>query len=279
MKKLVIYVIIIVCSVSFGYLVYFGFRHARGVPVDDKEREVPRVSVPLIQRDIHHSKGIDFSFWDTQPSNKIDLLYQLMVLPWPKKVVPEVTVKAFHNTRKIFFYMEWEDKTQDIDHEIGSFTDACAVMFPLGKDEQPSSLMMGFLGKANIWQWRAVQDRKFWLNQMRHRKVYVDFYYPFEEEELFPVSKEVYRSAVNDLLAIRVGTVTPVPEQTVSGRGIYREKKWVVVISRSLTSKDAEVNAAFDSGKRLCSFAVWDGSHGDRGGRKSISNWVELNIE
>ncbi len=37
--------------------------------------------------------------------------------------------------------------------------------------------------------------------------------------------------------------------------------------------------AQFDQMERLCAFAVWNGSKGDRGGRKSISDWVDLRVE
>lgn len=280
MKKFIIISIGVIALASFGSLVYVAYRNIRGVPVDIiQEKEKPELDVPFIKQTINLKNGIDLSFWETMPSLDIELYYQVMVLPWPKKVVPQVTVKAFRNKKDIYFYMEWEDKTIDNIQETGIFTDACAIMFPLSEDIQPSSLMMGFLGHANLWQWKADQDREFWLNERYEKKPYVDFYYPFEEEELFIVSKKKYQSAVNDLLAIRVATITHKPSQNVKGRGIYNKGVWRVVYKRSLKAADAEVDIKFSKSNKLCAFAVWDGSHRDRGGRKSISNWVQLNIE
>ncbi len=140
--------------------------------------------------------------------------------------------------------------------------------------------MMGFMGKSNIWQWKASQDKEYWLKEKPETKSYVDFYYPFEEKELFVVSKDVPQSAVNDLMSIRVGTITPKKTQNIQGKGFWDNGTWRVVFKRPLQLSDPELDPAFNSGqKRLCTFAVWNGAKGDRGGRKSISDWVELEIK
>ena len=279
MKKFFVILVIISSIIFFSLLVYQGLKYKRGTPVAIEERKIPIVQVPFIAKNIDLNKGIDLSFWDRRPARKVNLLYQLMAIPWPKIVVPEVFVKIFHNREDIFFYFEWADDSQDRITGIKKFSDACAVMFPLGDKPQVSTLMMGFLGKANIWHWKANQDREYWLGEDTGSEAYVDFYYPFEEEELFIVSKEKFNSAVNDLLAIRVGTITTKPVQSVSGRGVYSQGSWKVVIKRRLAPIDIEIDASFLGKKKLCAFAVWNGSKGDRGGRKSISDWVELEIE
>ncbi|MCQ9208729.1 MAG: ethylbenzene dehydrogenase-related protein [Omnitrophica bacterium] len=278
-KKILIILIIALSVICFTLLARHGFKHTRGIAVVEEEPERPILSVQSLDKEIDLSQGIDLSFWQNIPAERIELLYQLMVLPWPKKSVPYVEVKAFHNRKDIYFYLEWPDETQDSTVGISKFSDAGAVMFPLGEETQASTLMMGFLGRANIWHWKAIQDSEYWLKEHLQPRVYVDFYYPFEEEELFVVSKEEFASAVNDLLAIRVGTITHKPIQNVQGRGIYEQGKWKVVFKRSLPVVDNEVDAQFPKGEKLCAFAAWDGSKGDRGGRKSISNWVTLVIK
>ncbi|HEB36236.1 MAG TPA: hypothetical protein ENI18_10400, partial [Candidatus Aminicenantes bacterium] len=153
--------------------------------------------------------------------------------------------------------------------------------FPLEKKEQPSTIMMGFMGKANIWQWKANQNEEYWFQKVPSVSSYVDFHYPFEEKEMFIVSKVVPESAVNDLLAVRVGTITHKKEQTVHGRGIWENGTWHVVFKRSLKPVLLEDDVVFYPGeeKMLCAFAVWNGATGDRGGRKSISDWVELEVK
>lgn len=279
MKKLFIILIIIISIIFFLILVYQGLRYSRGVPVAIEEAELPILEVPFIDKNIDFGKGIDIVFWEGRPSKKIDLFYQLMAIPWPKKRVPYIEAKAFHNKKDIYFYLEWPDNTEDRIMGIKKFSDAGAVMFPLGKETQSSTLMMGFLGKANIWQWKASQDSQYWLKKKIESGAYVDFYYPFEEEELFSISKEKFNSAANDLVAIRVGTITTKLIQNIQGRGIYDDGVWRIVLRRAIEVVDDQIDAQFPVGKRLCAFAVWNGSKGDRGGRKSISDWVELIIK
>jgi hypothetical protein len=195
--------------------------------------------------------------------------------------VPKILVKAFHNQKDIYFYLSWSDDTEDRVHARNQFSDACALMLPLGKESQAPSIMMGFIGRANIWHWKASQDREFWYNEYYQSGAYADFHYPFEEQELFVVSKDIPQSAVNDLLAIRIGTVTPKENQNaVEGRGLWKDGLWQVVFKRTLSAANPEDDAAFDlSQTRLCAFAAWNGAEGDRGGRKSISDWVELIIK
>ena len=279
MKKSLIFVFIGVAVVGFGLLVFFGIRGARGVPVTVAEKPKPRLEVSFVDKQVDLSKGIEQAFWNSRTPLQVDLLFQVMVLPWPRKNVPSVTVKAFHNKKDIYFYMQWEDDTEDTLMDINRFSDAGAVMFPLKEDTPPSTLMMGFMGSANIWQWKATQDKEFWTGEREERKAYVDFYYPFEKEELFGVSKDEVISAVNDLLAVRVATVTLKPIQNLAGRGAYENGIWTIVFRRALQTEDPEADAQFDNQLSLCAFAVWNGSKGDRGGRKSISDWVELSIQ
>ena len=162
---------------------------------------------------------------------------------------------------------------------MGKFSDACAIMFPLNKNPGDfPTLMMGFLGKANIWHWKANRDREYWSGQEFNEKAYADYHYPFEDKETLPVSKDVLTSAVNDLISIRVTTITPKEAQNVAGKGIWSDGAWQVVFKRAIEPLDPELDAGFADVKRLCAFAVWNGDKGDRGGRKSISDWVELEI-
>ena len=159
-----------------------------------------------------------------------------------------------------------------------------------------STIMMGFMHKSNIWYWKASRDREYWLSQekagatdeLMQTKVYADYHYPFEEKEIFVVSKDISKSAVNDLIAIRVGTLTPKELQNVQGRGFWSDNTWQVVFKRAIAITDPEVDANLEQApptagqaekNKLCAFSVWNGASGDRGGRKSISDWVELQIK
>ena len=279
-KKIVVFLISFILVIIFFGSVYYGLRHSRGVPVAIEEPESVVLEVPYVEKDIDLAEGISLDVWSSLPVREVELMYQVTVLPWPKSLVSKLTFKTFHNKKDIYFYLNWKDDTENRTLDIGKFSDACAVMFPLENEVSPATIMMGFMGKTNIWQWKASQDKDYWLKKSPSVKTYVDIYYPFEEKELFIVSKDILKSAANDLISIRVGTVTPKENQNVQGRGFWEREAWHVVLKRSLLRVDPEVDAAFDSVKsRYCAFGVWNGETGDRGGRKSISEWFELKLQ
>ena len=280
MKKTV-YFITFVLLAAFAGMVYYGARHWRGMPVQIEKFETPALNVAFMDKDIDLAQGLAPEVWQEIKPQEIKLMYQVTALPWPKikGLLSAVTVKAFHSKENIYFYMSWLDDTEDRIHETTQFSDACAIMFPLEEKAQPHTIMMGFLGKVNIWQWKANQDREYWKNESEEPHAYVDFYYPFEDKELFPVSKHITKSPVNDLVAIRVGTITPKDNQEVMGKGVWENGVWTVVLKRPLKAVDSDNGISFASRKRLSALAIWDGSKGDRGGRKSISDWLELDIK
>lgn len=283
MKKITIILIIALLVIGFAGLVFYGLKFSRGVPVTVEEKAMPVLEIPFIEEKIDLAKGISTQIWEKLPALEVELVYQVTVLPWPQKgLISPIRVKAFHNKKDIYFYISWPDNTQDYIFTTNKFPDAGAIMFPLGKtiEAKPSTLLMGFLGRTNIWHWKANLDREFWLKDFPEEKAYVDFYYPFENEETLAVSKDILKSAARDLLAIRVGTITPKEKQRVQGKGIWKQGVWGVVFCRSLDLEDVELDAIFALGKKqYCAFAIWNGSKGDRGGRKSISDWVEVKIE
>lgn len=280
MKKTTVILISAVSILFFAALVWWGLTRSRGVPVIEEELAKPVVEVLYVDKDIDFKGGVSIDEFRDIPATEIELMYQVMVFPWGKSRVSPLTVKAFHNNKDIYVYFKWADTTENRKHEKNTFSDACAIMFPMDDNAQPSTLMMGFLGAANIWQWKGVQDREFWMNEPPTTDAYSDFYYPFEEEELFVVSKDLPVSAVNDLMAVRVATITPKDKQIVEGRGVWKRGSWHVILRRQLAHEDDTIDVVFTRGeKRLCAFAVWEGESGDRGGRKSISNWVELDIK
>lgn len=279
-KKTAVIAISIISVLLFAALVYHGLRYSRGVPVPVEKVEKAVLEAPFMDIDLDLARGISLNRWDGLTSKEIELMYQVTILPWGRSLVSPIRVKAFHNKKDIYFCITWNDDTENREVKSNIFSDACAIMFPRDDKAQPSTLMMGFLGSANIWHWKASYDKEFWLKVQPETEAYADFHYPFEEEELFTVSREEVVSAVRDLTAIRVGTITPKERQDVEGRGFWKDGAWHVVFKRSLKAVDPEIDAVFNLGtKRLCAFAVWNGGQGDRGARKSISDWVELEIK
>ncbi|OGX23630.1 MAG: hypothetical protein A3J51_06850 [Omnitrophica WOR_2 bacterium RIFCSPHIGHO2_02_FULL_45_21] len=295
MKKSTVILISIALVIGFAALVYIGIRHSRGVPVRVEKPKKVTLEVQFLDKEIDVSASVS-DIWQSLPREEIELMQQVTVLPWGKSLVSPLRVSAFHNKKDIYFYISWKDDTEDRDAGINTFSDGCAVMFPMGEGIPASTIMMGFMHKSNIWYWKASRDREYWLSQekagatdeLMQTKVYADYHYPFEEKEIFVVSKDISKSAVNDLIAIRVGTLTPKELQNVQGRGFWSDNTWQVVFKRAIAITDPEVDANLEQApptagqaekNKLCAFSVWNGASGDRGGRKSISDWVELQIK
>ncbi len=64
----------------------------------------------------------------------------------------------------------------------------------------------------------------------------------------------------------------------MQGKGAWANDSWAVVFARPYTSTGPE-HAGFGNGARTdIAFAVWDGSHDERNGMKSVSQFITLSI-
>ena len=78
------------------------------------------------------------------------------------------------------------------------------------------------------------------------------------------------------------GSVTfRVPQsQLVRAHGTWTGGRWTVVMTRSLAVASADDGVSLEPGGRAAvAFAVWDGSHRDRDGQKSVTVWQDLVLE
>lgn len=277
--KPIVIAITLVLTIAFVALVYFGMTRARGAPV-----AVPPVKRPTLvshykTKSLDLTQGVALADWADIPGAEIELVYQVTIPPWSKGLIPALTAKSFHNDNEIYVYVTWKDGSENRALSVGEFSDAVALMFPLADNAPPSTLMMGFLGKqgVNVWHWKATQDKEFWSKESVSNDAYSDFCYPFEDQETLIVSKSALQSAVSDLIAVKVTTTTAKQTQNVQGRGVWNQGAWHVVFKRALQATNAKEDVAFGHGARkLIAFAAWAGDKGDRGGRKSISDWVQL---
>lgn len=235
----------------------------------------------------------DSLLWQKGEALGVPVNFQVLALPWGRSNKPPLRVRALRDAERIHFLLEWPDSTENRQtDEPQRFADAVAIMFPL-KVEQPVTLMMGFLGPAEIWQWKADWDQKFWA-AAPPRNVYADFY-PLDSDVAFHPAQASGNlraamkppSAVECLTADGPGTVRSKPDQRVYGRGVWRDGRWRVVMSRALAPEKSvgpspgnapDYAFAADGARRRIAFAVWDGAQAERGARKSISEWVWLEL-
>lgn len=194
--------------------------------------------------------------WRKIPLVRIPLKAQDLSPPYGGGSIEAVTVRAVHNGRELAFLLEWGDPTKDAFMDgLDAFRDAAALMFPLDP-RNPAEPLMGhrYMGErsalVNIWHFKAD-----WNEEGRS-------------------------SPAEDLNAAGPGTLTSQDRQDVSGKGLYRSGRWRVTFRRSLRTDD-EDDAQFWPGlKTWVNVAVWDGSHKDHAGQKSVSEiWHWLTFE
>ncbi len=214
----------------------------------------------------------------------VPITYQVLMIPWGKSDKGPMEVRAFHNGKTVYFCLEWNDSTEDRGGpRVEDLADAAAMMFSL-QAAQTSSLMMGFLGRVNIWHWKANWDQEVWA-KAKAATGYADFY-PFENDPTFYPARatgnlraaQSRATAVEDIVSEGPGSITAKQKQVVQGRGLWREGRWRVVLQRELAAREADDFQFVPGQKARIAFAAWDGSRGEKGSRKSISEWVWLEL-
>lgn len=220
-----------------------------------------------------------------------------------------VLVQSVTDGTSIAFRLEWQDETKD-DQAIyqSKFGDAAAVQFSLNPANDPFFGMGDTTSIVNVWHWKSWWqtdlDKFVGVNNAFRRNA-LDFY-PFDvaggsREELFVnsdsakalsrtwnagwgsgnlISSQERKSAVEDLDALGFGTLTSqgAAGQNVFGRGAWNDRRWAVVFTRALASKEPG-DVVLNAGSNVpVAFAVWDGALGDRNGQKMVTNWYRLTV-
>ncbi len=229
----------------------------------------------------------------------------LMPLWWRDDRPEEVTVKAVHDGKEIALLMVWPDASYD--HTAirpQDFRDGAAVQLYPGDD--PPFFGMGQLGFATtIWMWKSERQADLEPAFQEIDKVYpnigIDSYPNFTRSALEQptrgaltldsdptyvtgwgagniVSDPTAESATEELTAQGFGTLRARPsvDREVSGIGVYSTGSYRVVFRRPLDSRSSGGISLSPRGRASVSFAVWNGSAGDRDGKKSVTIWQEL---
>lgn len=263
----------------FGTLVHYGWTHRYGSPETYDIQEPDVLAVSFQSRTLRLDPGdMNDDVWRDLPEIEVRLMPQMSQQPWTTGFTPAVRVQAFHDGNDIYFRLVWQDDGANQTLSVNSFADGCAVAIPLDTTAPVQSIMMGFSSPVNIWHWQAHKEAHAREEAQVSRVTPPDYAYPFEDQETLPVSR-ISGGAVTDLLAQRAGSLTPKARQIVQGQGRWDEGTWTVVLKRSLQTRDAEQDSQFGWGRCPASFAVWDGDQGDRGSRKSMSDWVILDLQ
>jgi mono/diheme cytochrome c family protein len=231
----------------------------------------------------------------------------LMPLWWRSERPEEVTVRAVHDGKEVALLMVWQDETND--HTAirpQDFRDAAAVQFSL--TPTPPFFAMGATGAPiNIWMWKSERQADLEPAFQELENIYpnigIDSYpnltrspleqpvrsaLTLESDKTFVtgwgagniVSDPQRKSPTEDLTAQGFGTLRARPriDQKVDAKGVYGEGSYRVMFRRTL-SPTGEGAVALQPGSTVpVAFAVWNGSAGDRDGKKSVTIWQDLRI-
>jgi cytochrome c len=230
----------------------------------------------------------DGQMWNEVPASEV----HLMPLSARSDPINRIKVQSLMSDHEIGIRLEWNDATLNQSssrHE--DFKDAVAVEFALGDailhehGHNEPFFGMGNRGKVvNIWQWRADWQHEIAIKKKLERATQdMDLDAMIFGGEANPVdSLNPFRgSSVEELNAEGFGTLTPQPmtKQNVDGNGVWKDGKWKVVFKRAIESTNKwDMDFIGNKGPVLIAFAVWDGAHSDRNGRKTISMWQRLNL-
>lgn len=245
--------------------------------------------------------------WSKAPASTFPLSPQQVTTPeLDRLTVPAIQVQSLHNDTWIVFRLVWADPTRDTGVGIGSFTDAAAIQLPL-QDEIPFSPFMGSkgVGRVQILHWKARWqddlDRGYRDVENIYPNMYYDFYPMAEGGRPYPLKKAFGNpdaagymagmrvgnpmaqpdrlSPVEEGMAEGFGTMTTQPHQDSTGKGVWKEGKWFLVVARPLVTNDPNDKQITKGQKTSIAFAVWDGSHQQRGARKQITKqWIDFMV-
>lgn len=232
----------------------------------------------------------------------------LMPLWWRSQRPEELTVRALHDGKELALLLVWADSTHD--HTAirpQDFRDAGAVEFSLTKD--PPFFAMGENGKfVNIWMWKSEVQADLEPAFQDLDKIYpnlgIDSYpnllrspveqplrnaLTLESDKTFVtgwgagniVSDPQRKSPAEDLTAQGFGTLRARPriDQKVYAKGVYSVSAYRVMFRRAL-KPSGKGGIRFQPRTTVpVAFAIWNGSAGDRDGKKSVTIWQDLRIE
>ena len=203
----------------------------------------------------------------------------LAPLAWHGDAPDELAVRFAHDGSDLAVRLEWADASRD-DRALGTSRFPDGVALQLSLEDSPPLFGMGSEAfPVDIWHWKA-----FRMEQVAGVFDLTGPPSPGEpstdvprfrvcEGLLEPSTRAGSRQVDGLESAARIGSQGEIPAAPR-----WRDGRWTVVLHRSLAARGAgEVGLAPDTEAEV-SFAVWNGSAGDRGGRKSISIWQRLAI-
>ena len=239
----------------------------------------------------------------------------LTPLWWVDDRIEGLKVQALHNDEELAIRLSWLDPTADeraVRHD--EFRDGVAIQFSLSSDPPFYMGDTSDHGGVNIWYWKADRQKDIAGGYQDVDSAFPDRAVDMYPEQEAPADRATSMSwpratlakhdsqfvtawgagnlvadpnaetPVESLVARGPGTLAGMPPnvQMVQGKAVYERGVWSVQLQRRMVLDQGGKNGErrFAKGDYLpVSFAIWNGSAGDRDGKKNISIWQKLVIE
>ncbi|MCE4604468.1 MAG: ethylbenzene dehydrogenase-related protein [Aeropyrum sp.] len=204
-------------------------------------------------------------FWQELEKAEIPLVSQNIVYPLAGEgETRKVRVAAAVNDQGLLaIYLEWDDPTKDVPVPggIDVFPDQAAVQFPVSNESLPYICMGTTEQPVSIVLWRA----------------------PDMAETLIAGSAYGMSPEQREALGLHSVPTSPIellpPEAQVwASEAVWSDGVWKVVIYRPMGSTYELVPSLTLGQEVSVAFALWDGSKGESGGKKSTSAWFTLKL-
>jgi hypothetical protein len=268
------------------------------------EAPLPELSVGRMSTAPAITNPLD-PLWEQIAVTEIPLTAQQVAEPLLKSAtVTSVRVQATRDASRYLWRLSWPQEHPSTVSDFAQFSDAVAIQFPLAEG---APYTMGGPGMpVSILYWRAIWqkdlDEGFQDTVVSKPNAYNDFYWfapetgPYSADKLGaenPMAKQWMIAAssgnpmadfnrkcpMENLTAHGFGTSTHIGNGSGQARGVWEKGAWYVVFEHPINETD-ELIKRFNQNpqQQLIAFAVWDGAAQNRGGMKSISNWIPMRI-
>ncbi len=262
-----------------------------------KRYRIPVVRVPKLP--VHPDAGE----WRVAP--KVEL--HLMPLWWRYNRPEYLAVRAVHDGQEIAFLLMWADDTKDdLLIRTEDFRDGAALELAAANSDPPFFAMGEQGHPVNIWMWKSERQANlegFHDLEAQYPNIGIDSYpnlqkSPYEQPMRHAltlksdptfitawgagniVSDPTRHSAAEDLRAHGFGTLraNSEPDQEIRAHGEHSHGSYRVMFSRALKGSCEDALDLTPGTSALVAFAIWNGSAGDRDGKKSVTIWQDLDI-
>ena len=248
-------------------------------PQEDKSAGIMGLTEVVVKKVKVAPADANHASWKEAKATKLTLSAQVVVPP-TGGTGTKAQVKAVHDGEWLSIRLSWADKTPDRAVGVDTFRDAAAVGFPM--NDQPASPFMGDeKNPVAIWQWSANHQANN-DGQSEFAKMYprVDgvWYADHDVAMSFRVHRWRGVEPIEHFVAHGHGTLTPTPDDTLTGGGTWNNGTWTVVFQRKLSSSAPPAFAA--GGATQIIVALWNGNSKEVNGRKSVTlYWTPIKLE